>query len=145
MCAAQRPYVRLRPLAYVTGSWPRGSIGSPPERGAEAYAIWSGHVSAPDPRLALIKVRVLLLLESRDLVVSDLDPTQGGPGPVSGVQSVLAEVLDPARRSELCIQGSGTFPWGSGPTVDTLECIVSSSHVVALEPPMWWGQALFAT
>jgi hypothetical protein len=57
--AAQRPYVRLRPLAYVTGSRPRGSIGSPPERGAEAHAVWSGHVSAPDPRLVLIKVRVL--------------------------------------------------------------------------------------
>jgi hypothetical protein len=84
MCAAQRPYVRLRPLAYVTGSWPRGGIGSPPERGAEAYAIWSGHVLAPDPRLALIRVRVLLLLESRDLVVSDLGPSQGGSGPVGG-------------------------------------------------------------
>jgi hypothetical protein len=53
--AAQRPYVRLRPLAYVTGSRPRGSIGSLPERGAGAYSVWSGHVSAPDPRLALIK------------------------------------------------------------------------------------------
>jgi hypothetical protein len=51
---AQRPYVRLHPLAYVTGSKPRGSIGSPPERGAEVYAAWSGHVSAPDPHLALI-------------------------------------------------------------------------------------------
>jgi hypothetical protein len=29
---AQRPYVWLRPLAYITGSRPRGSIGSPPER-----------------------------------------------------------------------------------------------------------------
>jgi hypothetical protein len=85
MRAAQRPYVRLRPLAYVTGSWPRGGIGSPPERGAEAYAIWSGHVSALDPCLALIGVWVPLLLESRDLVVSDLGPTEGGPGPVSGV------------------------------------------------------------
>jgi hypothetical protein len=34
--AAQRPYVRLRPLAYVTGNRPRGSIGSPPEREAQA-------------------------------------------------------------------------------------------------------------
>jgi hypothetical protein len=39
----------LRPLAYITGSVPRGSIRSPPERGAEAYVVWSGHVSAPDP------------------------------------------------------------------------------------------------
>jgi hypothetical protein len=123
MRAAQRSYVRLRPLAYVTGSWPRGSIGPPPERGAEAHAIWSGLVSAPDPRLALIKVRVLLL-ESRDLVVSDLDP---------------------ARRSGLCIQGSSTFPWGSGPTIDTMEYIVSSDHVAAPVLPTWRGQAMFAT
>jgi hypothetical protein len=53
--AAQRSYVRLRPLAHVTGSRSCGSIGSPPERGAEAYAAWSGHVSAPDPRLTFIK------------------------------------------------------------------------------------------
>ena len=52
---AQRPYVRLHPLAYVTGSRPRGSIGSLPERGVGAHAVWSRHVSAPDPRLALIK------------------------------------------------------------------------------------------
>jgi hypothetical protein len=82
------------------------------------------------PRLALIKVRVLLL-EFRDLVVSGLGPTQGGPRPVLGVQSVLAEVLDPARRFRMCIQGSDTFPWGSGPTVDTMEYIVSSGHVAA--------------
>jgi hypothetical protein len=145
MCMAQRPYDRLRPLAYVTGSWPRGSIGSPPERGAEAYAIWFGHVSTPDPRLALIKVWVLLLLESWDLVVSDLDPTQGGPGPVLGVQCVLEEVLDPAQRSGPCIQGSGIFSWGSGLIVDTMEYIVSSGHVVAPVLPTWWGRALFAT
>jgi hypothetical protein len=53
--AAQLPYVRLRPLAYVTGSRPRGSIGALPKRGAGAYTVWSGHVLAPDPRLALIK------------------------------------------------------------------------------------------
>jgi hypothetical protein len=52
---AQRPYVRLRLLAYVTCTMPRGSIGAPPERGAEAYTVWSGHVSASDPGLALIK------------------------------------------------------------------------------------------
>jgi hypothetical protein len=48
---AQRPYVRLRPLAYVTGNKPRGSIGSPPERGAQAHRIKPGHVSVPDPCL----------------------------------------------------------------------------------------------
>jgi hypothetical protein len=47
--ATQRPYVRLRPLAYITGNKPRGSIGSPPERGAQAHRIKPGHVSVPDP------------------------------------------------------------------------------------------------
>jgi hypothetical protein len=51
--AAQRPYVRLRSPAYVTGDRPRGSIGPPPERGAEAHRIKPGHVSVPDPCLSL--------------------------------------------------------------------------------------------
>jgi hypothetical protein len=108
--AAQRPYVRLRSLAYVTGSRPHGSIGSPPERGAEAHAVWSGHVSAPDPRLALIKAWVFFISKSRDPAVSGPDPTQRGPRPVPGVWFVPAEVLDPARRSGPYMQGSSTFP-----------------------------------
>jgi hypothetical protein len=162
--AAQRPYVRLRPLAYVTGSWPRGCIGSPPERGAEAYTVWSGHVSALDPRLALIKVWVLYVPEFQDPVVSGLDPTQRGPGLIPGVWFVSLGVLDLTRRSSPYIQGSGTFLWGFGPTVDALEHIVFSGRVVgsdavvdalehivfsgrvaAPEPPAWWGRTLFAT
>jgi hypothetical protein len=89
----------LRPLAYVTGSRPRGSIGAPPERGAEAYAVWSGHVSAPDPRLALTKAWVFFVPESRDPAVSGSDLTQrgpvharGGPGPYPEVQSIYTGV-----------------------------------------------------
>jgi hypothetical protein len=52
------------------------------------------------------------------------------------------EVLDLTRRSGLYIQGSDTFPWGSGLTVDTLEFIIFSGHVVAPEPSMWWGRVL---
>jgi hypothetical protein len=81
---AQRPYVRLRPLAYVTGSRPRGSIRSPPERGAEAYMVRSGHVSALDPLLALIKSWVFFVPESRDPAVSGPDPTQRGLDPILG-------------------------------------------------------------
>jgi hypothetical protein len=71
--AAQRP--------YVTCTVPHGSIGALPERGAEAYTVWSEHVSAPDPRLALIKAWVFFVLESRDPAVSGPDPTQRGPEP----------------------------------------------------------------
>jgi hypothetical protein len=53
------------------------------------------------------------------------------------------EVLNLARRSSLCIQGSGTFPWGSRPTIVTLEYIVSSGHMAAPEPPTWRGRVLF--
>jgi hypothetical protein len=54
---AQRRHTRFHPLAYAARSMPRGSIGSPPERGAGVYADRSGsqtrygHVLAPDPRL----------------------------------------------------------------------------------------------
>jgi hypothetical protein len=54
---------------------PRGSIGAPPERGAEAYTVWSGHVSVPDPRLASIKAWVFFVSESQDPPVSRPDPT----------------------------------------------------------------------
>jgi hypothetical protein len=76
----------IRPLAYVTCSRPRGSIGSPPGRGAEAYTIWFGYVSAPDPRVALIKARVFCVLESPDPAVSGPDPTQRGPDPIPGIR-----------------------------------------------------------
>jgi hypothetical protein len=39
------PYVRLRPLAYVTGNEPRGCFGSPPERGAHAQGKARPHIS----------------------------------------------------------------------------------------------------
>jgi hypothetical protein len=73
--AAQRPYVRPHPLAYVTCTMPRGSIGAPPKRGAEAYTVRSEHVSALDPHLALIKAWVFSVPESRDPAVSGPDPT----------------------------------------------------------------------
>jgi hypothetical protein len=49
--AAQSPYVMLRPLAYVMGNKPCGSIGPSAERRAEAYRIEPGHASTPDPCL----------------------------------------------------------------------------------------------
>jgi hypothetical protein len=55
------------------------------------------------------------------------------------------EVLDLTRRSGLYIQGSDTFPWGSGPTVDTLEYIIFSGHVAVPDPPMRRGQTVLWT
>jgi hypothetical protein len=107
--------------------------------------IRSGHVSALDPCLALTKAWALFVPESRDPAVSGPDPTQRGPEPIPGVRFVPVEVLDLTRRPGLYIQGSDTFPWGSGPTVDTLEYIVFSGHVVTPEPSMWWGRVLFTT
>jgi hypothetical protein len=43
------------------------------------------------------------------------------------------------------MQGSGTFPWGSGPTVETLEDIVFPGHVATPESSTWWGRVLFTT
>jgi hypothetical protein len=93
------------------GSRPRGSIGSLPERGAEVYMVWYGHVSAPDPRLALIKAWVFFVPESQDPAEGGPDSTKRGPGPVPGVRPVPTEVLDPARRSGPDMQGSSTFQW----------------------------------
>jgi hypothetical protein len=109
------------------------------------YTVWSGHMSAPDPRLALIKAWVFFVPESRDLAVSGPDPTQRGSKPILGVRFAPVGVLDLTRRSSLYIQGSGTFPLGSGPTVDTLEYIIFSGHVAAPELSTWWGRVLFTT
>jgi hypothetical protein len=62
-----------------------------------------------------------------------------------GVQARPWRFFDLTRRSGPYVQGSGTFPWGSGPTADILEDIGFSGHVAAPEPSAWWGRALFAT
>jgi hypothetical protein len=93
------------------------------------------------PAWALIKAWVHSVLEPWDPNVSGPDPiwgsgshsrgpvhTRGGPGPT--------------WRSRLYIQGSDTFPWGSGLTIDAWEYITLSGHVAAPEPPTWWGLVL---
>jgi hypothetical protein len=70
----QRPYVKLRPLAYVTRSRPRGSIGSLPGRGAEAYT----DRSAPDWVLTRV---------STGPPPGSLGPRCGWPRPITGVQT----------------------------------------------------------
>jgi hypothetical protein len=70
--------------------------------------------------------------------MSGPDPTQRGPKTVLGVRLAPVEVLD-------LTQGSDTFPWGPGPTIDALSNIVFSGHVAAPEPSTWWGRLLFTT
>jgi hypothetical protein len=70
-----------------------------PQTAPLAYAVWSGHVSTLDPRLAMTKVQVLFVPEPRDPIVSGLDPTQRGPRPIQGVRFMPVEVLDLTRRS----------------------------------------------
>jgi hypothetical protein len=133
---AQRPYVRLHPLAYVTCSRPGDTIGSPPGRGAEAYTTRSGHVSALDPRLALIKARVFSVLESRDPAVSGPDRTQRGPDPI------LGSGLRPWRSWTLpggpvCICRGPAPPYGGlGPLVMP-QIVQLSRHAVVPDLLMW--------
>jgi hypothetical protein len=77
--------------------------------------------------------------------VSGPDPTQRGPEHILGVWFAPVEVLDLTRRYGLYIQGSGTFPRGSGLTVDTLEYIIFPGHVAPLEPSTWWDRVLLLT
>jgi hypothetical protein len=69
-------------------------------------------------------------------------PHTGGPDPILGVRFAHVEVLDQTWSPRPYIHGSGTFPWGSGLTGDTSEHVTFSGHVVAVNPPMWWGQVL---
>jgi hypothetical protein len=104
--ATQRPYVRLRPLAYVTGNKPRGSIGSPPERGAQAHRIKPGHVSVPDPCLGQ--------------GIPYPGPRYGWPEPYSERSGPHPRdparylgVPDRIRGSGLCVQGPDASSWRS--------------------------------
>jgi hypothetical protein len=134
---AQRPYVRLCPLAYVIGNKPRGSIGSPPERGAQAHRIKPGHVSVPDlclgqgipcPRTSLWMARTLL---------------GGIRTPSKGPWHAYLGVPDRIRGSGLCAQGSGASSRRSGPADCILGYIIYIWLHAPLEVSTWWGRVLF--
>jgi hypothetical protein len=119
----RRPYVRLRSLAYVTRSRPRGSIGSPPGRGAEAHA----DRSAPDWAWTRVGTEPLPGSCSRPVYVPSWDLGTplwaartpygggGGPDPIPGVRLAHVEARDQPWGSGLYIRGSDALPWGSGP------------------------------
>jgi hypothetical protein len=87
---AQRRHARFCLLAYAARSMPRGSIGSPPERGTGVYAdrsgshqTRSGHMSAPDPRLGPDKGPGVFC--PRTLGPYCGRTPYGGPDPILGV------------------------------------------------------------
>jgi hypothetical protein len=108
---AQRRHARFRPLAYAARSMPRGSIGSPPERGAGVYAdrsgthqTRSGHVSAPDPRLGPVQGPSIFCPRT-------LGPHCGWPGPHTG------------GGVRIPFQGSGLHTWRSWTNLGGPDCI----------------------
>jgi hypothetical protein len=74
--------------------------------------------------------------------VSGPDPPEGSGTRPRGLVYTCGG-LEPHPEVRAVHPGPGTFPWGSGPTVATLEYIVSSGHVAAPEPPTWRGRVLF--
>jgi hypothetical protein len=146
--ATQRPYVRLCPLAYVTSSRPRGSIGSPPGRGAEAYA----DRSALDWVLTRVgngsrcgQSRPLTGGRGSGPYPSGPACTRGGPGPTLGVRTVYPRVQDQPWGSGRYIRGSGAHPWGSGPLLMSWSIPPSLDTWRLRTPPTWWSQALLWT
>jgi hypothetical protein len=133
----QVPPVGLRHVYHATWQHRRSAwVGSWSVYGMARTRVGSG------PRLALIKACVFSVPESWDPAMSGPDPTQRGPEPIIGVRFAPVGVLDLTRRSDLYIQGSSTFTWGSRLTVDTLKYIIFSGHAAAREPSTWWGQVL---
>jgi hypothetical protein len=89
---------------------PRGSNGSPPERGAGVYAdrsgihqTRSGHVSAPDPHLGPVQGPSMFC-------PGTLGPHCGWPGPHTG-------------GVRLPFQGSGLHTWRSWTNLESPDCI----------------------
>jgi hypothetical protein len=129
---AQRRHARFRPLAYAASSMPRGSIGSPPERGAGLYADRSV-LSRPGLDTCRHRTPAWALTMACVFWPGTLgpycgrpEPHTGGLDPILGVRSVHVGVLDQTWRSVLHIQGSDTFPWGSGLTIEALGYITFS-------------------
>jgi hypothetical protein len=77
--------------------------------------VWSGHVSALNPRLALIKAWVFFVTESWDPAEGGPDPTQRGSGPVPGSGLYLRRSWTlPEGPVRIC-RGPTLFHGGSDP------------------------------
>jgi hypothetical protein len=104
-----------------------------------------GHVSAPDPRLRSVQGPYMFR------------PGTLGP-PLWATRTPYGGVRIPFLGSSLHTCRSGTTlgvrtaypevrhsPAGVRTTIDALEYITFSGHVVALDLPMWWSRALVWT
>jgi hypothetical protein len=92
--AAQKPYVRLRPLAYVMGSRSRGSIGCPPDEDITSIHTMNGPITRSRARQLNLQVRSTLVncvseltLGAMDvLMIRNLGEDQQGLGKGLGVE-----------------------------------------------------------
>jgi hypothetical protein len=131
---------------------PRGSIGSPPERGAGVHAdrsgtyqTRSGHVSASDPCLGPVQGPSMFYPRTLGPHCGCSGPHTGGSGSHSRGPACTRGGPGPSLKVRTVYPGVWYSPMGSGLTVDALECITFSGHMAAPDPPMWQGQALLWT
>jgi hypothetical protein len=119
------PYVRLGPLAYVTGHKPRGRGGSPHERGAY-NKVWTRVGTGPLP--------VLGSSPSRNFAEARTSLGGGGPGTHPGDPTCLL------GSSGLVLTGVRCFSVEVQTRQCFLGCIILPRHVVPLGLSTWWGQ-----
>jgi hypothetical protein len=140
---AQRRHARFRPLAYAACSTPRGSIGSPPERGGGAYVITRSGIDTCQhrtPAWVQNKARVCSVLEPPDPIRGG-----GGPDPIQGSGWHTWRSWTNLGGPDCISRGPTLSHGGSELTVEALGSITFSGHVAVLDPLMWWGQALLWT
>jgi hypothetical protein len=71
------------------------------------------------------------------------DPIQGGPDPIPGVRFAHVESWTKLGGPDHIYRGPAPSHGGpDGLTGDASEYVSFSGHVVAPDPPMWWGQVL---
>jgi hypothetical protein len=129
----QRPYVRLHLLAYVTGNKPCGSIGSPPERGAQAHKIKPRHVSLSDPLLG----QGIPCLGTSLWVAWTL--LGGIRTPSKGLDTLTWESRTVFGGPGYAYRGLVLPRGGPVQLIAPWDISSFSGHVAPLEPSTWWG------
>jgi hypothetical protein len=113
---------------------PRGSNGSPPERGVGLYAdrsgihqTRSGHMSVPDPRLGPVQGMSMFCPRTLGPHCGRPEPHTGGPAPIPGVRLAHVEVWTNLEGPDYISRGPAfshgglsllLMPWGISPSLD---------------------------